>query len=86
MGSMSGITAGNDTDSGVKEKVISISTSFEPPLDHQDASDPVKASLKTTLLEEVTDDDLKKHRVGGRLVTRREIVRSKQCEWDLPTM
>ncbi|KAJ3760944.1 hypothetical protein EV360DRAFT_38833 [Lentinula raphanica] len=27
---------------------------------------------------DVTDDDLKKHRVGGRLVTRREIVRSKQ--------
>ncbi|KAJ3876331.1 hypothetical protein F5051DRAFT_411819 [Lentinula edodes] len=77
MGSMSGMsTAGNDTGSGEKEKVIS--TSFEPPLDHQDASDPVKASLKAKLLEEVTDDDLKKHRVGGRLVTRREIVRSKQ--------
>ncbi|KAF5383997.1 hypothetical protein D9757_006974 [Collybiopsis confluens] len=26
----------------------------------------------------LTDDDLKKHRVGGRLVTRREIMRSKQ--------
>ncbi|KAJ3887313.1 hypothetical protein GG344DRAFT_68912 [Lentinula edodes] len=77
MGSMSGMsTAGNDTGSGEKEKAIS--TSFEPPLDHQDASDPVKASLKAKLLEEVTDDDLKKHRVGGRLVTRREIVRSKQ--------
>ncbi|KAJ3805779.1 hypothetical protein F5876DRAFT_51258 [Lentinula aff. lateritia] len=35
-------------------------------------------SSKAKLLEEVTDDDLKKHRVGGRLVTRREIVRSKQ--------
>ncbi|KAF9489022.1 cysteine proteinase [Pleurotus eryngii] len=28
--------------------------------------------------EKVTDDDLKKHRVGGRLVTRREIQRSKK--------
>ena len=28
----------------------------------------------------VTDDDLKRHRVGGRLVTRREIQRSKRCE------
>ena len=27
-----------------------------------------------------TDDDLKRHRVGGRLVTRREIQRSKRCE------
>lgn len=26
-----------------------------------------------------TDDDLKRHRVGGRLVTRREIARSKKC-------
>ncbi|KIK71437.1 hypothetical protein GYMLUDRAFT_52515 [Collybiopsis luxurians FD-317 M1] len=26
----------------------------------------------------LTDDDLKRHRVGGRLVTRREIMRSKQ--------
>lgn len=30
--------------------------------------------------EKLTDDDLKKHRVGGRLVTRREIQRSKKCE------
>lgn len=28
----------------------------------------------------LSDDMLKKHRVGGRMVTRREIVRSKQCE------
>lgn len=27
----------------------------------------------------LTDEDLKKHRVGGRLVTRREIVRSRMC-------
>ena len=27
----------------------------------------------------LTDDDLKRHRVGGRLVTRREIARSKKC-------
>lgn len=29
--------------------------------------------------EKLTDDDLKRHRVGGRLVTRREIIRSKKC-------
>ncbi|KAK7686516.1 hypothetical protein QCA50_010114 [Cerrena zonata] len=29
-------------------------------------------------LDKFTDDDLKRHRVGGRLVTRREIVRSKK--------
>jgi ubiquitin carboxyl-terminal hydrolase 25 len=29
----------------------------------------------------LTDDELKKHRVGGRMVTRREIVRSKKCGW-----
>ena len=29
--------------------------------------------------EKLTDDDLKRHRVGGRLVTRREIQRSKRC-------
>ncbi|KAF8641193.1 hypothetical protein AX17_000828 [Amanita inopinata Kibby_2008] len=28
--------------------------------------------------EKLTDDDLKRHRVGGRLVTRREILRSKR--------
>ncbi|KAI0319953.1 hypothetical protein OF83DRAFT_1169745 [Amylostereum chailletii] len=28
--------------------------------------------------DKLTDDDLKRHRVGGRLVTRREIVRSKR--------
>ncbi len=31
--------------------------------------------------EKLTDDELKKHRVGGRLVTRREIQRSKKCEF-----
>ena len=30
--------------------------------------------------DKLTDDDLKRHRVGGRLVTRREILRSKKCE------
>ncbi|KAJ7459049.1 hypothetical protein B0H11DRAFT_2060211 [Mycena galericulata] len=28
--------------------------------------------------DKLTDDDLKRHRVGGRLVTRREIIRSKK--------
>lgn len=34
----------------------------------------------TNMNMKLSDDVLKKHRVGGRLVTRREIVRSKQCE------
>lgn len=29
--------------------------------------------------DKLTDDELKRHRVGGRLVTRREIARSKKC-------
>ncbi|KZV90932.1 cysteine proteinase [Exidia glandulosa HHB12029] len=32
----------------------------------------------TAHLEKVTDDELKKHRVGGRLVTRKEVARSKK--------
>lgn len=35
--------------------------------------------LDATLEGKLTDDELKKHRVGGRLVTRREIIRSKKC-------
>lgn len=35
---------------------------------------------KSLELGKFTDDDLKRHRVGGRLVTRREIVRSKKCK------
>ena len=27
-----------------------------------------------------TDDELKKHRVGGRMITRREVSRSKKCK------
>ena len=34
---------------------------------------------KTVDDTKVTDDDLKRHRVGGRLVTRREVLRSKKC-------
>lgn len=30
--------------------------------------------------DKLTENDLKKHRVGGRLVTRREIIRSKKCK------
>ncbi|KAG6907945.1 hypothetical protein DXG01_006803 [Tephrocybe rancida] len=37
-----------------------------------------KLDLKSVEDEKLTDDDLKRHRVGGRLVTRREIVRSKK--------
>ncbi|KIY50469.1 cysteine proteinase [Fistulina hepatica ATCC 64428] len=34
---------------------------------------------KVGVEDRLTDDDLKRHRVGGRLVTRREITRSRQC-------
>lgn len=39
-----------------------------------------KLDTKSFEDDKVTDDDLKRHRVGGRLVTRREIVRSKRCK------
>jgi ubiquitin carboxyl-terminal hydrolase 25 len=35
--------------------------------------------LKSLDDDKLSDDDLKRHRVGGRLVTRREIARSKKC-------
>ena len=35
---------------------------------------------KLTDLSKFTDDELKKHRVGGRMVTRREVTRSKKCK------
>ncbi|KAL1708102.1 hypothetical protein EV121DRAFT_255015 [Schizophyllum commune] len=37
-----------------------------------------QADAKTLADDKMTDDQLKKHRVGGRLVTRREIVRSRK--------
>ncbi|KAF9566903.1 cysteine proteinase [Agrocybe pediades] len=37
-----------------------------------------KLDLKALEDEKLTDEDLKKHRVGGRLVTRREIIRSRK--------
>ncbi len=38
-----------------------------------------KLDLKALDDEKLTDEELKRHRVGGRLVTRREIVRSRKC-------
>ena len=38
-----------------------------------------KLDLTTLDDEKLSDEDLKRHRVGGRLVTRREIMRSKKC-------
>jgi len=35
--------------------------------------------IKTIEEEKLTDDDINRHRVGGRNVTRREIIRSKKC-------
>lgn len=40
-----------------------------------------KTSDKALEDEKYSDDDLKRHRVGGRLVTRREIFRSKKCKF-----
>lgn len=46
----------------------------------RDAVAPLaKISVKALEDEKYSDDDLKRHRVGGRLVTRREIFRSKKC-------
>ena len=39
-----------------------------------------RRALEVALTEVPFDDDLKRHRVGGRLVTRREIIRSKKCK------
>jgi ubiquitin carboxyl-terminal hydrolase 25 len=39
-----------------------------------------KLDLKSIEDDKLSDEDLKRHRVGGRLVTRREIVRSKKCK------
>lgn len=48
--------------------------------DLRDAVQPMsKLDLKSIDDEKFSDDDLKRHRVGGRLVTRREIVRSRKC-------
>jgi hypothetical protein len=38
-----------------------------------------KLDVTTLDDEKLSDEDLKRHRVGGRLVTRREIMRSKKC-------
>jgi ubiquitin carboxyl-terminal hydrolase 25/28 len=48
--------------------------------DLRDAVAPLlNSSRKTVDEDKLTDDDLKRHRVGGRLVTRKEILRSKKC-------
>ena len=39
----------------------------------------LNSSGKSMDEDKLTDDDLKRHRVGGRLVTRKEILRSKKC-------
>ncbi|KAF8262779.1 hypothetical protein EI94DRAFT_1808258 [Lactarius quietus] len=47
--------------------------------DLRDAVAPLLNSSRKTMDEDkLTDDDLKRHRVGGRLVTRKEILRSKK--------
>lgn len=46
----------------------------------RDAITPMaNAGEKEVEDEKVSDDALKQHRVGGRLVTRREVGRSKKC-------
>lgn len=45
----------------------------------RDAITPLaNANVKSLEDEKYSDDDLKKHRVGGRLITRREILRSRK--------
>ncbi|KAF8665383.1 hypothetical protein AX16_000402 [Volvariella volvacea WC 439] len=44
----------------------------------REAVTPLSKLDESILGEKLTDDDLKRHRVGGRLVTRREIIRSKK--------
>ncbi|KAJ4470797.1 hypothetical protein J3R30DRAFT_3408070 [Lentinula aciculospora] len=79
VGSMSGMnTAGKDTGSGGEKDQTVSATSNTTTSYHSDNQELSKNSSITKLLADVTDDDLKRHRVGGRLVTRREIVRSKQ--------
>ncbi|KAH8099848.1 cysteine proteinase [Cristinia sonorae] len=47
--------------------------------DLREAVTPLAATdFKTLEEKKLSDDDLKRHRVGGRLVTRREILRSKK--------
>ncbi|KAJ7204386.1 hypothetical protein GGX14DRAFT_646865, partial [Mycena pura] len=47
--------------------------------DLRDAVMPMNGlNIKSIEDDKLTDDDLKRHRVGGRLVTRREIIRSKK--------
>ena len=41
----------------------------------------LNSTRKTVDEDKLTDDDLKRHRVGGRLVTRKEILRSKKCSY-----
>jgi ubiquitin carboxyl-terminal hydrolase 25/28 len=48
--------------------------------DLREAVQPMsKLDLTTLDDDKLSDEDLKRHRVGGRLVTRREIMRSKKC-------
>jgi len=39
-----------------------------------------KLDLKALEDEKLTEEDLLKHRVGGRRVTRREVIRSRKCK------
>ncbi|KAJ3766163.1 hypothetical protein FB446DRAFT_758748 [Lentinula raphanica] len=80
MGSLSESRTGSKDvgSSGISDDSVISTSADTTPSSPTDTSDLVKKSSKTKMIQDVTDDDLKKHRVGGRLVTRREIVRSKQ--------
>jgi ubiquitin carboxyl-terminal hydrolase 25/28 len=55
--------------------------------DLRDAVAPLLNSSRKAMDEDkLTDDDLKRHRVGGRLVTRKEILRSKKCSCHSSTL
>lgn len=40
-----------------------------------------EGQLELAVKDKLSDAQLQKHRVGGRLVTRKEIERSRKCEF-----
>lgn len=47
--------------------------------DLRDAIAPLAVEVKLMDNDKFKDDDLKNHRVGGRIVSRYEVVRSRKC-------
>ena len=67
--------------STVCSRVIILRQYFYTIKDLRDAVRPMShLDLKSIEEDKVSDEDINKHRVGGRRVTRREIIRSKKCK------